>query len=64
MEHLNYANVIPSLFECLPEAKTAYQDWQKPGETLPYIVFSLLDESFITPMIKSSGNEEMRRRTF
>ena len=51
MGPLNYSNIIEALFEAMPEAKAAYNSWDMPGEALPYVVFSFLEESFFTPIV-------------
>jgi len=64
MEPLHHNAVVPALFRSLPEAKVAYADWDMPGEPLPYIVFSFLDESFFGPSIRSSKDTELLTRVF
>lgn len=61
---LKYGDVITSLFQAIPEAKAAYDRWDMPGEVLPHIVFSLLEESFLTPVIKADKNAELQERIF
>jgi hypothetical protein len=64
VESLNYSNIIGALFRAMPEAKTAYDTWDMPGEALPYIVFGFLEESFFTPIVTSSTHAELRTRIF
>ena len=61
---LKYSDVLSSFFETIPEAKAAYDKWDMPGEPLPYIVFSFLEESFLTPIVKSGEDVELKDRIF
>lgn len=64
MEDLAYNAVIPTLFRAVPEAKDAYGAWDMPGDPLPYIVFSFLEESFITPAVDAGDAPELLMRIF
>jgi len=64
VEHVNYRNMITLLFQTVPEAKIAYKLWEMPGEPLPYIVFSFLEESFFTPLVNSATDDELKGRVF
>ena len=64
MDELAYSAVIPALFRALPEAKDAYDDWDMPGDPLPYMVFSFLEESLFTPALVSRSNPELLSRIF
>ena len=64
MEDLLYNAVIPSLFRAVPEAKDAYDAWEMPGDPLPYIVFSFLEESFLTPAVDAGNAPDLLDRIF
>jgi hypothetical protein len=64
MEDLAYNAVIPALFRDVPESKQAYDAWDMPGEPLPYIVFSFLEESLFTPAVDGGENPDLLRRLF
>ena len=64
MDDLAYIEVIPTLFRSVPEAKDSYDAWEMPGEPLPYLVFSFLEESLFTPAVISGHNHELLRRMF
>src|SRR5690242_7690237 len=64
MEELAYNAVILALFRAVPESKGAYDAWDMPGEPLPYIVFSFLEESLLTPAVDEGGDPDLLRRLF
>jgi len=64
MDDLVYNAVIPTLFRLVPEAKDAYDAWEMPGDPLPYIVFSFLEESLLTPAVDSDDAPELLKRIF
>jgi hypothetical protein len=64
MEDLPYNAVIPSLFRAVPEAKDAYDAWDMPGDPLPSVVFSFLEESFLTPAVNAGDSPELLKRIF
>jgi len=59
---LEYGNVIDQLFQSIPEAKTAYAQGEMPGDPLPYVVFSFLEESFFTPVVRLHRHDELEER--
>jgi hypothetical protein len=63
VDSLTFNSVIPALFSSIPEARAAYDAWDMPGDPLPYIVFSFLEESFLTPAV-NAGDSELLRRIF
>lgn len=59
---LNYGNVIDELFQSIPEAQMAYAQWEMPGDPLPHIMFSFLEESFFGPIVKAHRHDELEGR--
>jgi hypothetical protein len=64
MDPLLYASVVPTLFRLIPEAKSAYEACDVPGDPLPYVVFGFLDGSFLSPAIDSGKDTELLMRIF
>jgi hypothetical protein len=64
MGDLEYKAVISTLFRLIPEAKGAYDAWDMPGDPLPYIVFSFLEQSLFTPVVNADRDPDLLRRIF
>lgn len=64
MDNLAYNDVLLALFRAVPEVKAAYGGWETPGDPLPYIAFSFLEESLFTRAVMSRGNLDLLLRTF